>query len=353
MLPFAIPARGKTLEPWTKLRPRGGGGSDRSFHFAGKDFMSHDIPRSAHSRGHDHDHDHDHEHGHGHGHEPHGRIRPPKAGILLAAFGAAVPEARSGYEIFESEVRERFPDIALGWAFTAHKVRRKLARRGYDHDSVAVALSRLHDAGVTHLAVQSLHATPGVEYHWTLDQAMVYRHPRKGFLDVRVGAPLLMAEDDLIRAREALESYIPDARRPDEAVVLAGHGTYHAGHRRYLDFQARAGARDPLLFVGTLMGAPGCDAVLAALREARVRRVWLLPFMSVPGHHVRVDIFGDHARSWKSRMTAAGFEVETRMTGILENKAFRDIWMGHLDAVFEAVRPQPEPNENGDSHAHF
>lgn len=255
----------------------------------------------------------------------------------MAAFGAALPEAQTGYELFAAEVRERFPDHALHWAFTAHKVRRKLAARGMRHDSVAEALSRLHDQGVTHLAVQSLHTVPGVEYHWTLDQAMVYRHPRKGFFEVRMGAPLLTSEPDLDRVRRGLTSYIPAARRPDEAVVLVAHGTYHQGHQRYLDWEAGARTQDPLLFLGALMGRPGGVEIVDRLRQSGARRVWLLPFMSVPGHHVQVDVYGASPKSWKGLLESAGFQVMARLTGTLLHAPFRAVWMEHLEAAVASL----------------
>lgn len=289
---------------------------------------------------HDHHHDHDHEHGQDHGHDhEHGRSRPERPGILLAAFGVAIPDARAGYEALEREVHTRFPDIPVRWAYTAHKIRRKLAARGFANDSVAVALSRLHDEGVTHLAVQSLHTVPGVEYHWALDQAHVYQHPRKGFLQVQVGAPLLMAEEDLHSTANALSGYLPPDRSTDEAVILVGHGTYHAGHQRYLDFEAIVRQRDPLVFMGTLMGRPNCDEILSRIQESGVKRVWLLPFMSAPGHHVRVDIAGEGPRSWKSRMTAAGLDVRTCMTGTMEHPPFRSLWLHHLEKTFMATQP--------------
>jgi sirohydrochlorin cobaltochelatase len=258
-------------------------------------------------------------------------------GILLAAFGAAVPGSRDGYEVFENEIHAKFPGVSVRWAYTANKIRRKLAERGYDHDSVAVALSRLYDEGVTHLAVQSLHTVPGVEYHWTLDQAMVYRHPRKGFLEVAVGGPLLASDEDLGRACDGLAGYIPLERTPDEAVVLVGHGTYHQGHQRYRDFEACAAGRDPLCFIGTLMGRPNCGDVTQAILDAGAKRVHLLPFMSVPGHHVRVDICGDHERSWKNRMTAAGLEVRAHLTGTLLHAPFRALWLEHLAQAYDSL----------------
>lgn len=321
--------------------------------------------------GHDHHdhHEHGHEHGQGYGHHHGlGRRKPPRPAILLAAFGVALADARQGYESMEAEVRERFPGVPVAWAYTAHKVRRKLAARGQIRDSVAVALSRLHDDGVTHLVVQSLHTVPGVEYHWTRDQAMAYLHPRKGFQDIAMGAPLLASDDDLTRARHALGSYIPSERLPEEAVVLVGHGTYHEGQQRYLDYEARIRQDDPHVFLGALMGRPGdslgISAVIGRLRSAGLTRCWLAPFMSVPGHHVQVDVLGDSPSSWKNRMDAAGIEVLTRATGTLEHAPFRALWMEHLCTAFAALRLEPaaavrghdhhaEHADQGGRHAHF
>ena len=304
------------------------------------------------AHGHDHAHHHDHDHAHGHGHC--GRPKAARPGILLAAFGAAIAEARGGYDAFEALVRARFPGLPVRWAYTANKVRRKLAARGYEHDSVAVALRRLHDEGVTHLAVQSLHTVPGVEFHWTRDQAMAFRHPRKGFLEVSLGRPLLDSDDDLALAAECLAGYIPAGRASSEAVVLVGHGTYHAGHARYAAFEAVARQRDENLHLGTLMGQPGCDAILHRLTAMGAKRVWLVPFMSVPGHHVRVDICGDGPRSWKSRLESAGLTVLTRLSGTIEHPCFQARWLDHLETAMAALPGLTHAHDDGEAaHAHL
>jgi sirohydrochlorin cobaltochelatase len=328
---------------------------DRS-HACGHDHgdhgQGHDQSHCHDHHGHDHDHcgdghhSHDHHHhGDHHHHHGHHRPRPVRPGILLAAFGVALPDARAGYEALDREVRQRFPGVPVRWAYTAHKIRRKLAARGFENDSVAVALSRLHDEGVTHLAVQSLHTVPGVEYHWTLDQARVFHHPRKGFLDVAVGGPLLMAGADLEAAAAALGGYPPPERGPGDALVLVGHGTYHEGHRRYLEFEALLRRNDPLVFMGTLMGEPGCAAVIRRVLAAGARRVWLLPFMSAPGHHVRVDIAGDGPHSWKSHMAAAGLDARVCMTGTMEHGPCRALWLEHLEGAWRTVAPQSAARE--------
>jgi sirohydrochlorin cobaltochelatase len=255
----------------------------------------------------------------------------------LAAFGTAVPEARQAYADFEVEVRRCFPDIPVAWAYTAHKVRRKLASRGNEHDCVAKALSKMHDQGVTHLAVQSLHTVPGVEYFWTINLAKAYEHPRKGFQQVRLGVPLLHEDQDLERAQACLASYIPAERTPDEAVVLVGHGTYHHGQQRYLDFEKRIRETDQLLFIGLLMGEPDFASLAARLHQTSVSTVWLLPFMAVSGHHVRKDMFGEQDTSWKNQLRDAGFQVRQRIQGTIEYPCFRALWLEHLTKAMSGL----------------
>lgn len=315
-----------------------------------------------HEHSHDHDHHHhdDHHHDHDHDHE-HCRPGPVRPGILLAAFGVARPEARKGYDLMAAEVSAQFPGLPVAWAYTAHKVRRKLTAMGQNYDSVAVALSRLHDAGVTHLTVQSLHTVPGVEYHWTRNQALAFVHPRKGFQEVAVGMPLLSSDDDLCLAARGLQSYMPANRRPDQAVILIGHGTYHQGQQRYIDFEAVVRRHDPLVFLGALMSRPGeplgVSTVIARLKEAGITSCHLLPFMSVPGHHVQMDILGDSPRSWLNRLRAEGIDVRSSSTGTLEHKPFRDLWMEHLrDAHAGLQLTGAAPccsSHHGGHHAHF
>ena len=288
------------------------------------------------------DHAHGHAHDHGHHHGPEAPPGPKRPGIILAAFGTAMTGARSAYADFEAAVRARHPDIPTAWAYTAHKVRRRLARQGLDHDCVAGALSRMHDRGVTHLAVQSLHTVPGVEYFWTRNLAKAYEHPRKGFHQVCMGAPLLCDDLDLHRARDCLAGFIPEQRKPDEAVVLVGHGTYHQGQRRYLDFESRIRETDPLLFLGLLMGEPGLPSLQRRLREAGASTVWLLPFMAVSGHHVHKDMFGDHPDSWINLLRQDGFRIRKRISGTIEFSCFREIWLEHLDqALISLLQTRP------------
>ena len=298
----------------------------------------------GHDHGHDHNHDHDHEHDHGHGHHHHGGVPEPhdgRRGILLSAFGCALTHTHKHYELFEQEVRERYPRTEVRWAFTANRIRAKLRSRGVERLSVAEALSQMVDEGFSHVAVQSLHTLPGVEYDWTVQQAKGMRHPRKGLAEVTIGAPLLRSVDDLERAAKAIERCLLPQPEPGDGIILVGHGTYHQGHALYLALESLLLRTVPNVAMGTLMDREGPALLGKRFLDNGAKRIFLVPFMCVPGHHVQVDLFGDGEHAWKRVLESLGAEVVPVTTGSLEHADFRAIWHGHLDEAVAGLHDGP------------
>lgn len=197
--------------------------------------------------------------------------------------------------------------------------------------SVTEALSRMIDDGFSHVVVQSLHTLPGVEYDWTLQQAHAMCHPRKGLTEVHVGAPLLHSMDDLEQTANIVADYIPPEREEKDGVILIGHGTYHTGHVYYPALEGILSRTLPGVAVGTLMDREGPAQLGKYFLDKEIKRVFLLPFMCVPGHHVHIDLFGESPHSWKSILTSMGIDVVKVHTGSLSHKGFRQIWLDHLD----------------------
>ncbi len=276
---------------------------------------------------HDHHH-HDHNHHHHHGGVPEPRIGT--RGILLSAFGCAHTEAHKYYDLFEKEVRNKYPDMDVRWAFTANRIRTKLRSRGMQPLSVAEALSQMVDDGISHVAVQSLHTLPGVEYDWTVQQAEAMRHPRKGLVEVTIGAPLLRSVQDMERAAEVIARNLLPLETQTDAVILVGHGTYHEGHALYLALESLLMRASSNVAMGTLMSREAPADLGRRFLDKGIKRVFLVPFMCVPGHHVQVDLFGEHDHAWKTILASLGLEVVPVHTGSLEHDGFRSIWHDHL-----------------------
>ena len=264
----------------------------------------------------------------------HGKKEQKKAGILLVAFGSSIPEAQVSFENIDREVKASFSKIPVRWAYTSHMIRKKLARSGKYLDSPEVALAKMLDEGFTHVAVQSLHTIGGFEFHDLRRTAHQFLYPG-GFKRIMVGFPLLSTQEDMQRVRDAILANIPKERKPKEGVVFMGHGTSHPSNAFYAALMFQVQRKDPNIFIGCVEGYPEIDEIIAMLKEKNIKKVYLMPLMSVAGDHARNDMAGGEEDSWKSILTKAGIESEPVLKGTAEYENMVDIWVDHLGTVLD------------------
>jgi sirohydrochlorin cobaltochelatase len=258
-----------------------------------------------------------------------------KQGILLAAFGSSGRQSESALQLFDAEVRARFPGMAVRWAFTSLLMRERLAMERKKTDSVRKALEKMAFERYSHVAVQPLQCIPGREYGDVLEEALALSHERD--IVVRVGTPLLHNDDDVAAAAAALLRHLPAERQTNEAVVWVGHGTRHPATVRYDALAHAVRRRDPLVYVGTMSDAPALPRILEELRARRSRHVWLLPLLAVIGRHALRDLAGPEEQSWKSRFEAEGIACTPILKGSAEYPGFIQIWLDHLELALRAV----------------
>lgn len=263
----------------------------------------------------------------------HGPQRVVKKGILLVAFGSSLPEAQVSFENIDKRVKLKFPDIPVHWAYTSSIIRKKLAKQGKHLDSVTIALSKMMDQSFTHVAVQSLHTIRGSEFNDLVRIANAFQGMPGGIQKIMVGSPLLSSPTDMDNVVDAILKNIPADRKKTDAVVLMGHGTHHPANAFYAALMFNLQRKDPNVFVGTVEGSPQIDDIMVMLRENKIEKIILMPFMSVAGDHARNDMAGNEQDSWKSILEKAGFQCEIIMKGTAEYDNMIDIWMGHLDGV--------------------
>jgi len=256
--------------------------------------------------------------------------RPEKTGILLAAFGTTVPEARAALENVEKAVRKAFPGVPVRWAYTSRIVRQKLAEAGVEIDSPQTALARMMDEGFTHVAVQSLHTIGGWEFHDLHRNVQAFSGMAPGFSKVMVGGPLLNGREDIERVADGLLEKQPSGRKKNEAIVFMGHGTDHPANALYYALAVELRKRDSNVFLGTAHGFPGIEEIRDILSERKIRKAFLVPFMAVAGDHAVNDMAGDDDDSWKSILTAAGIECVPVLRGTAELDPIVEVWIDHL-----------------------
>lgn len=258
---------------------------------------------------------------------------PIKKGILLAAFGSASPLGERALSLFAERARTVFPGIPVRWAFTSDRMRSRLAAAGKKTDSVKKALCRMGFERYTHVAVQSLHLIPGSEYEALLEETK-YAAAKGGVPHITVGLPLLHEAADVTRAAQALLCHLPEERSAGDVVLCVGHGTWHTGAASYQALSEVIAEKDKKIFIGTLEGERSLENLLPELAATGAETVWLLPLLSVIGKHAEKDMAGEHPRSWRSILAAAGFDCRPRLVGTVEYESFARIWLDHLaDAV--------------------
>ena len=265
-----------------------------------------------------------------------------KKGILLVAFGSASLLGEKALKIFAEQVSGRFPDARVRFAFTSDMMRSRLAAAGKKTDSVKKALCRMGFERYTHVAVQSLHLIPGSEYE-ALVEATGQARAQGGPKHITVGKPLLQEPEDVRLAAEALLAHLPPERKPDEAVVCMGHGTWHSGAASYGALAGAVSGADRCIFIGTLEGEHRIENLLPEIKATGAKTVWLLPLLSIIGKHAEPDMAGTDPESWHSRIENAGFVCRPVLKGTVEYAGFAEIWIMHLAKAMEQLTAEQDP----------
>ena len=265
----------------------------------------------------------------------HGDKRPMKKGILLVAFGSTIPEAQVSFENIEQSVKKSLLGVPVYWSYTSRIIIKKMAKEGKHLATPAEALAKMMRENFTHVVVQSLHTVPGAEFHGMLKNVHKFGGMDKGIKKVLVGYPLMATSEDVQRVAEAIIKVIPRERKKKEGVVLMGHGTHHPANVYYAALAYHLQKLNPNVFVGTVEGWPEIDDIKADLKKRRIKRVYLMPFMSVAGDHARNDMAGPEPDSWKSILEQEGIQCVPVLKGTAEYQEFVDIWVDHLRTAFE------------------
>ncbi len=249
--------------------------------------------------------------------------------ILLIAYGSCVATGLGVLHDFENRVRERYPGYPVRWAYTSDRIRSRLAvqvRR--KSDSVVKAIRRLVLERFGPIIAQPLQIVPATENE--VVEGLTQSVSRELGVPVSVGAPLLASNEDVRLCVRAMLSHLPQGRLSGEDVIFVGHGASHQAQACYAALSRLAATFDPHVHVATLSGDMPLQNVLPCLSS---QRVFLVPLLSSVGKHTLRDIAGCADDSLKTFLEAKGHECVALKEGVLQHKAYADIWLSHLDAA--------------------
>lgn len=277
--------------------------------------------------------------------------------ILVVSFGTSYNDSRAeDIQGIEEALEQAYPGWSVRRAFTAQIIINHVqARDGERIDNIQQALDRAVANGVKQLVIQPTHLMHGSEYDEMMEAVESYRSQ---FESVAVAQPLLgeVGNDaTVINAdKEAVARIITDAALADAgydsleaaaadgtAFVFLGHGTAHVAKVSYSQMQTQV---DTLgydnVWIGTVEGKPAetaAEAVIDAVKAAGCTKVVLRPLMVVAGDHAWNDMAGEDPDSWKSLFTAAGFEVESQMTGLGRVPGVQQLYVDHTAAAMDTL----------------
>ena len=256
-------------------------------------------------------------------------------GIILAAHGSRYPGAMEALAVFRDRVAARYPGATVAIARTVGRKHGSAAAYGGARQ-VSDVLAAFLEAGITRVAVQSLHVVPGEEYHELLAGLGRWLQTGGGGTALSVGAPLLADLADVDQVAGAVLDSLPAGRTPDEAVVLMGHGAPPPGAGFYEALRERLLRRDRLVALGAMpreRGAPCLDIghIRDRLTACGVEKAWLMPFLTVAGAHACSDLAGERPDSWRGQLEAAGVACQSQPAGLIEMEPFAAVWAKHLD----------------------
>lgn len=254
-----------------------------------------------------------------------------KKALAIVSFGTSYPEARRAIETLEQSLQAAMPGYDFYRAFTSGMIIRKIEREeGIRIPNPEELMRQLAQAGYEEVVCQSLHVISGLEF----EKMCMQIQNASGNMRVMIGDPMLTSQEDYLLTCQALLSFMPNLQ-PHEAIVYMGHGTEHAVNAAYSQVENTFRFLDAeRIYVGTVEGFPALDYVQKRLKVHHVSTVWLAPFMIVAGDHARNDLAGDDTDSWKSQLTAEGYEVKVLLRGLGDIPGIGDIFVKHcLDAA--------------------
>lgn len=255
-----------------------------------------------------------------------------KQAILLAGFGVGDLNVKKlCLDTITADVTAAFPDYYVAEAWTSVFLRKKAAKQGVIMKSISEALQQLADDGFERVLVQPTHLTEGEEFkNKIVPEVESFKNK---FAELKLGRPALAA-DKPADYDDKLELLFPfDEMKPDEELVMMGHGSPNIHNVTYEWLQSLADEKGLPVHIGVVEDNdyPNKADVVKRLLDRGVKSVYLCPLLLAGGDHANNDMAGDEPDSWKNVLKAAGLSVRCNVHGLGEKSTYRKLYIKGIE----------------------
>ena len=264
-----------------------------------------------------------------------------KDAIVVLSFGTTYKETREKtIDATAKAIANAHKGVKVVTAFTSHIVIDHIIENEgkCDYKTPEETLDDLKKQGYTRIALVSLDVIPGMEYNYDVG---VFHNYKNQFKAMTLGTSLMYWQgqedqpDDVLETMEAMN--FPKYKKGTAIMVLA-HGTPAPSNAYYSVMQAKLkalGRKDVHIY--TVEGWPRLEDWIPKLKAHKVNKIILMPLMMVAGDHATNDMAGAEEDSHKTILMNEGFQVETIIKGIGENKKIQQLYVDRANDAWDAL----------------
>ncbi len=264
-----------------------------------------------------------------------------KDAIVVLSFGTTYKETRAKtIDATAKAIADAHKGVKVVTAFTSHIVIDHIIENEgkSDYKTPEETLDDLKRQGYTRIALVSLDVIPGMEYNYAVG---VFHNYKEQFKAMSLGTSLMYWQgqedqpDDVLETMSAMDF---GKYKKGTAIMVMAHGTPAPSNAYYSVMQAKLkalGRKDVHIY--TVEGWPRLEDWIPKLKAHKVQKIVLMPLMMVAGDHASNDMAGDEEDSHRKILEAEGFQVETVLKGIGENKKIRQLYVERANDAWDAL----------------
>lgn len=236
-----------------------------------------------------------------------------KTAVIMTHFGTTHDDTREKtIDLINSKAKKAFNGKADVYeVYTSRIIAKRLKeKKDITKLNTTQMLEALKRKGYKNIIIQPTNIIDGIEIQSIEKEVW---NNKNNFKDIRMGEPLLSSPDKYKKVIEIIMKNIGEVK-PNQAVVLVGHGSYDPGNSAYAMVDYMGKDLGYPIYVGTIEGYPTFESMCKQLKRDGKTEVIVMPLMFVAGDHAKNDI----ATDWKENLEKKGFKVKMHLTPLGE-----------------------------------